>query len=56
MRRLALAPLLASLAAGVQAHSGHGVQQASHWHASDSVGFLMVAALVALVIWLSRGD
>ena len=55
MRRFALAPLLA-LAAQAHAHPGHGAVQEWHWHASDTVGFITVAALAAVAIWLSRGD
>ena len=52
-----LAPLLLTLAAGAaQAHPGHGEALAWHWHATDTWGFLLVAALGALAIWLSRGD
>lgn len=56
MRRLALAPLLAALAAGVHAHSGHGAVHEWHWHASDAWGFVALGAFVAVAIWLSRGD
>jgi hypothetical protein len=56
MRRLALAPLLATLAATVHAHPGHAALSEWHWHASDTVGFVTVAALAAVAIWLSRGD
>jgi hypothetical protein len=44
---------LTALAA--QAHEGHGLPGASHWHATDAWGLLAVGALVALAIWLSRG-
>ena len=36
------------------AHEGHGLA-GSHWHASDTFGLLLVAALAALAVWLSRG-
>jgi hypothetical protein len=45
--------LVAALAA--QAHDGHGLA-GSHWHATDSWGFVAVALLVALAAWLSAGD
>jgi hypothetical protein len=38
------------------AHEGHGLGGGSHWHASDVWGFVAMAALVALAIWLSRRD
>ncbi|MBC5783884.1 hypothetical protein H8N03_13085 [Ramlibacter sp. USB13] len=55
MRILLATPLLA-LASGVHAHPGHGISEPWHWHASDTWGFLLVAALAALAIWLSRGE
>ncbi|MBA2964917.1 MULTISPECIES: hypothetical protein [Ramlibacter] len=36
------------------AHDGHGLA-GSHWHATDSAGLLLVAALAALALWFSRG-
>jgi hypothetical protein len=44
------------LAAPAFAHPGHGAVQEWHWHATDTSGFLMVALLAGLAIWLSRGD
>ena len=29
------------------AHEGHGLQALSHWHASDALGFVALAAVVA---------
>jgi len=43
------------LSAPVFAHGGHGMADA-HWHASDTLGFLLVGGLTALVIWWSRGE
>ena len=36
------------------AHEGHGMA-ATHWHATDTWGFVVVGALTVLAIWLSRG-
>ncbi|AEG94396.1 hypothetical protein [Ramlibacter tataouinensis] len=36
------------------AHEGHGLA-GDHWHATDSFGLLLVGALAALAVWLSRG-
>jgi hypothetical protein len=36
------------------AHGGHGAAE-WHWHASDTFGFVLVAALAAAAIWFSRG-
>ena len=54
--RFPLAMPLLALAAGAQAHPGHGASEPWHWHATDTSGFLMVAVLAGLAIWLSRGD
>ena len=51
----ALAASLSALAGSAQAHPGHGAVQDWHWHATDTSGFLMVAVLAGLSIWLSRG-
>lgn len=52
----ALAASLSALAGGAHAHAGHGAAQPWHWHATDTSGFLMVAVLAGLAIWLSRGE
>lgn len=36
------------------AHEGHGMLGFSHWHSTDVLGFVAVAALVTLVMW-TRG-
>jgi len=55
MRPALLAPLLA-FAASAQAHPGHGASTPWHWHATDTSGFLLVAVLAGLALWLSRGE
>lgn len=35
------------------AHESHGLQGV-HWHATDTWGFVTVAAMVAVAVWLSR--
>ena len=48
--------VLATLwATAAQAHDGHGMDASGHWHASDTWGFVALAAIVALAIWSSRG-
>jgi hypothetical protein len=37
------------------AHEGHGLSGGSHWHATDTLGLLLGAVAVAVVVWLSRG-
>jgi hypothetical protein len=49
MKHTALALLLAFSAA--QAHEGHGLPGASHWHATDTVGLLMLALGVCAALW-----
>ena len=48
-----LAAFLLLTAGAAHAHSGHGIPQAWHWHSTDTVGFVMVAALAAIAIWYS---
>jgi hypothetical protein len=36
------------------AHDGHGLA-GLHWHASDTWGFVVVVALAAAAVWMSRG-
>ena len=40
-------------ATAVFAHDGHGLE-GLHWHATDTMGFVAVAAMLAVAIWLSR--
>ncbi|UJW79542.1 hypothetical protein [Hydrogenophaga sp. SL48] len=35
------------------AHDGHGLF-GSHWHPTDALGFVAVAGLIALAVWLSK--
>ena len=51
----AFATSLLALAGSAHADPGHGAALAWHWHASDTSGFLMVAVLAGLALWLSRG-
>jgi hypothetical protein len=37
----------------VLAHDGHSME-GSHWHATDAGSFVVLGAVVALAIWLSR--
>jgi hypothetical protein len=36
------------------AHDEHGLQ-GSHWHASDTFGFVILAAAIGLTLWFGRG-
>ncbi|MBQ0920286.1 hypothetical protein KBW71_17755 [Hydrogenophaga aromaticivorans] len=48
---LTIAATLATLPAF--AHDGHGLF-GSHWHPTDALGFVAVAGLIALAVWLSK--
>ena len=55
-----LRPLFLLLAASFTtlpawAHEGHGMPGFAHWHASDVLGFVAVAAVVAAVVWFKGG-
>ncbi len=52
-RRL-LATSLALASSFAQAHDGHSLS-GSHWHATDSLGFISLAIAAAVALWLSRG-
>ena len=36
------------------AHDGHGLF-GTHWHATDTLGFIGVAAAIAVALWWSSG-
>jgi hypothetical protein len=50
-------PLLGALALAASplaiAHAGHGID-AHHWHATDTLGFIVLAAVAGLVLWAIR--
>jgi hypothetical protein len=43
----------AGLAPLAWAHEGHGLG-ANHWHATDAVGFIVLAVVISAALWLSR--
>jgi len=45
--------LIASVAPLALAHEGHGLP-APHWHATDTLGFVVLALIVAAALWASR--
>ncbi|HYD77811.1 hypothetical protein [Ramlibacter sp.] len=54
-KSLALLPLLAAfLSSPAWSHEGHGLAGA-HWHATDTLGLLLVGGIAALLVWLLRG-
>jgi hypothetical protein len=46
--------IAACAAAPAWAHEGHGLPGASHWHATDTFGLLLVALLAGAAIAWSR--
>lgn len=48
-----LLSLLAVSASIAQAHKGHGMVS-SHWHATDVMGYVLLALLVGAYLWLQR--
>ncbi len=43
-------------AASSWAHEGHGMPGASHWHASDVLGFGVALGVIVAMIWFSGRD
>ncbi|MFZ2737491.1 MAG: hypothetical protein WBI20_12225 [Burkholderiaceae bacterium] len=46
--------LLSTITTSALAHDGHGLGS-QHWHATDTWGFIALAAMLGLAIWLRRG-
>ncbi len=44
---------LSTATTAVFAHNGHGLE-GSHWHATDAGSFVVLGAIVAMAVWLSR--
>ena len=55
MTRLISSLALLVLPIVVEAHEGHGIEGASHYHATDVLGFLAALAVIAAVWWMGRG-
>ncbi|WP_310462167.1 hypothetical protein [Sphaerotilus sp.] len=53
LHRIALLPLLLGLTAVAQAHEGHGLPGASHWHSTDVMGYVLAAGIGA-ALWFTR--
>ncbi len=54
MKNISFATALLTLASTAFAHDGHGLL-GSHWHATDTVGLLLVAGVAMLAVWFTRG-
>jgi hypothetical protein len=48
---ISIAPLLATSAAF--AHEGHGLPGAAHWHATDVLGYVLIAVAASGAAWWS---
>jgi len=55
MKKIActLSVALAQMANTAFAHDGHGLG-GHHWHATDALGFLLAAALVAVAVFFGK--
>jgi hypothetical protein len=53
MKQLLIAAL-AGFAGLAQAHEGHGLPGTAHWHSTDAVGYVVLAAVVAAALWSTR--
>ncbi|MBU4183330.1 MAG: hypothetical protein U1C47_16935 [Hydrogenophaga sp.] len=53
MKSQSLLAIAALTALPAFAHDGHGLF-GSHWHPTDALGFVAVAGLIALAVWLSK--
>jgi hypothetical protein len=49
-----LLSLLSALCLNTWAHEGHGIEGASHYHATDVWGFVGAAAVGVLLWWFTR--
>ena len=47
------ASALSTWATGALAHDGHALL-GSHWHTTDSLGFVLVAVMAAVAVYLSQ--
>jgi hypothetical protein len=45
--------VIATLPLAAFAHEGHGAESV-HWHATDTWGFVVTAALIAAAVWFGR--
>ena len=57
MKKIALmltsAIATAAVATAAVAHDGHGLGS-THWHATDALGFVVAAALVAVAVYFGK--
>ncbi|WP_291933551.1 hypothetical protein [Limnohabitans sp.] len=46
--------LSSTIATATVAHDGHGLGGSAHWHATDALGFVVAAALVAVAFYFGK--
>jgi hypothetical protein len=46
--------LSSAIGAAAFAHDGHGLGGSAHWHATDALGFVVAAGLVAVAIFFGK--
>jgi hypothetical protein len=46
--------LVSTISTAALAHDGHGLGGSTHWHASDALGFVVAAALVAVAFYFGK--
>jgi hypothetical protein len=46
--------LASAIGTAALAHDGHGLGGSAHWHATDALGFVIAAALVAAAIYFGK--
>ena len=46
--------LTSAIATAALAHDGHGLGGSTHWHATDALGFVVAAALVAVAFYFGK--
>lgn len=52
IERTAFSFACTALMTAAQAHEGHGLEGASHWHSTDAWGFVAAGLLVAAIVWM----
>ena len=51
MKRLATLLTLGGAGLAAHAHEGHGLPGSHHWHATDVLGYVVLAAVAGAVWW-----
>ena len=46
--------LASTIGPAALAHDGHSLGGSTHWHATDAIGFVVAAALVAVAVYFGK--